>query len=110
MTNPTYYIPQLNLLHHLILLGEKVTHYVFSFAATSNKCPQNNSKGNIRQSALFVVVGVLTILLGLGLFLDKQLNGYAIYFIILVGIGVVVLLAGIYGVCFLYNIRLKRHQ
>jgi uncharacterized membrane protein HdeD (DUF308 family) len=86
MTEPIPYMPQL-----------------------SNKCPQNDTKRNKRKSALFVVVGILAILLGLGLFLDKQLNGYHIYFIIFVGMGVVVLLAGIYGVCFLNNIRLRRH-
>jgi uncharacterized membrane protein HdeD (DUF308 family) len=102
-------MPQLFILQHIILLKEKVTFHVFSLTASNNKCPQNDAKGDIRKSTLFVVVGVLTILLGVGLFLDKQINGYAIYFIILVGIGVVVLLAGIYGVCFLYNIKLRKH-
>jgi len=109
MTSPTAYIPQISMLHHIILLKEKVTLDIFSLADSNIKCPQNDTKRDIRKSALFVVVGVLTILLGLGLFLDKQLNGYTIYFRILVGVGVVVLLGGIYGVCFLYNISLRRH-
>jgi len=108
MTNPTSYKSQLSKLY-TILLEEKVARHIFSLAVANNKCPQNDANRNIRKSALFIVVGILTILLGLGLFLDKQLNGYAVYFIILVGIGVLVLLAGIYGVCFLYNIRLRRH-
>jgi uncharacterized membrane protein HdeD (DUF308 family) len=96
---------------HQFLLAEKVIPVLpdFSFAASNNKCPQNDTKRNRRKSALFVVVGVLTILVGVKIFLDKQINGYAIYFTILVGIGVVVLMAGIYGVCFLYNFRLRRH-
>ena len=109
MTRPTSYMPQLSILHSIILLGHKSAHQVFSFAASTNKCPQNDTKRDVRKSALFVVVGVLTILLGLLFFLDKQLNLHDIYAIILFAMGIVVLLAGIYGVCFLYNIRLRRH-
>jgi uncharacterized membrane protein HdeD (DUF308 family) len=76
----------------------------FSPTAFNNKFQQSDTNGNMRKSALFVVVGVITILLGIRIFLDKELNGYAIYFTILVGMGVVVLIAGIYSVCFLYKI------
>ena len=109
MTRPTSYIPQLSILRSIILLGHKGAHQVFSFAASTNKCPQNDSKRDVRKSVLFVVVGVLTILLGLLFFLDMELNSHDVYAIILFGMGIVVLLGGIYGVCFLYNIRLRRH-
>jgi uncharacterized membrane protein HdeD (DUF308 family) len=100
---------QLSILQSIILLGHKIAPQVFSFAASTNKCPQNDTKRDTKKSALFVVVGVLTILLGLVFFLDRELNLHDIYAIILFAMGVVVLLGGIYGVCFLYNIRLRRH-
>jgi len=109
MTRPTSYIPQLSILHRIILLGHKGAPQVFSSAASTNKCPQNDTKRDARKSAFFVVVGVLTILLGLLFFLDKELNLHDIYAIILFAMGVFVLLGGIYGVCFLYNLRLRRH-
>ncbi len=104
MTRPTSY-PQ----HSIILLGHKGAHQVFSFAASTNKCPQNDIKRDVKKSALFVVIGVLTILLGLSFFLDRELNLHDIYAIILFAMGITVLLAGIYGVRFLYNIRLRRN-
>jgi hypothetical protein len=109
MTSPTTCLPQLTMLHNIILLENKATSQVFSSAASTNKCPQKDSKRDVRKSALFVVVGVLTILLGFLFFLDTELNLHDIYAIILFAIGFVVLLGGIYGVCFLYNIRLRRH-
>jgi hypothetical protein len=109
MTRPTSYIPQLSILHSIILLAHKGAPQVFSLAASTNKCPQNDTYRDVRKSVLFVFVGVLTILLGLVFFLDQELNGHDIYAIILFAMGIVVLLAGIYGVCFLYNISLRRH-
>jgi hypothetical protein len=109
MTSPTSCKHRLSILQSIILLGHKGAHQVFSFAASINKCPQNDTKRDVRKSALFIVVGVLTILLGLLFFLDKELNLNDIYATILFAMGVVVLLGGIYGVCFLYNIRLRRH-
>jgi uncharacterized membrane protein HdeD (DUF308 family) len=109
MTSPPSCLPQLSMLHSIILLGNKVTPQVFSLTASTNKCPQNDTKRDARKSVLFVVVGVLIILLGLVFFLDTELNLHDIYAIILFAIGVVVLLGGIYGVCFLYNIRFRRH-
>jgi uncharacterized membrane protein HdeD (DUF308 family) len=109
MTCPTSYMLQLSILHSIILSGHKGAPQVFSLADSNNKCPQNDTKKDVRKSALFVVVGVLTILLGLVFFLDNELNLHDIYAIILFAMGIVVLLGGIYGVCFLYNIRLRRH-
>jgi uncharacterized membrane protein HdeD (DUF308 family) len=109
MTPPTACIHRLSISHSIIRLGHKGTPIIFSFAASTNKCPQNDTKKDVRKSALFVVVGVLTILLGLVFFLDRELNLHDIYAILLFAIGIVVLLAGIYGVCFLYNIKLRRH-
>jgi uncharacterized membrane protein HdeD (DUF308 family) len=106
---PTSCVPQLSILHSIIPLEHKIASQVFSIAVSNNKCPQNNTKRDVRKSTLFVVVGVLTILLGLLFFLDKELNLHDIYAIILFAMGIAVLLAGIYGVCFLYNIRLRRH-
>jgi hypothetical protein len=109
MIRPTCCTPKLLILFRIVLLGRKDTHLGFSFAAFSNKCPQNDTKKDTRKSALFVVVGVLTILLGLLFFFDNELNLHDIYATVLFAIGIVILLAGIYGVCFLYNIRLRRH-
>ena len=108
MTRPTSCMHRLSILQGIILLGHKGASQVFSFAASTNKCLQNGTKRVVRKSALFVIVGVLTILLGLVFFLDRELNLHDMYAIILFGIGVVVLLAGIHGVCFLYNIRLRK--
>jgi hypothetical protein len=109
MTSPTSCLSQLSMLHRIILLGDKEFPQVFSFAASTNKCQQKDSKRDVRKSALFVFVGALTILLGLLFFLDTELNLHDIYAIILFAMGIVVFLGGIYGVCFLYNIRLRRH-
>lgn len=109
MTRPASYMPQLSILHSIISLAPKGAPQVFSLAASTNECPQNDTKRDIRKSVLFVVVGAMTILLGLAFFLDTELNMHDIYAIILFATGILVLLAGIYGVCFLYNIRLRRH-
>jgi hypothetical protein len=109
MTPSTACIHRFSILNSIICLRQKDAPLNFSFVVCTNKCPQNDTKRDIRKSALFVVVGVLTILFGLLFFLDKELNLHDIYAIMLFAIGIVVLLAGIYGVCFLYNIRLRRH-
>jgi hypothetical protein len=109
MTCPTLYMPQLSILHCITLFAHKGDPQVFSFAASTNNCPQNDTARDVRKSVLFVVVGVLTILLGLVFFLDRELNFHDIYAIILFAMGAAVLLAGIYGVCFLYNIRFRSH-
>jgi len=109
MTFPTSYMPQLSILHCIILLAHKGPPQVFSFAAFTDKCQQNDTARDVRKSVLFVVVGAFTILLGFVFFLDRELNLHDIYAIILFAVGVFVLLGGIYGVCFLYNIRLRRH-
>jgi hypothetical protein len=78
------------------------------FLQTSSKCPQNGSNRNKRKSVLFVVAGAAAILLGMGLILDKQLDGYVMYSMFLVAMGIIVLLAGLYGVCFLNNLFDKK--
>jgi uncharacterized membrane protein HdeD (DUF308 family) len=102
-------MPQLSILNCIILLGHQIAPQVFSLAASTNKCPQNNTKRDVRKSALFVVVGILTILLGLVFFLNGEIDLHVIYAIILFAMGIVVLLVGIYGICFLNNIKLRRH-
>lgn len=69
--------------------------------SNSKKCARIDNR-NKRKSTLFIVVGALTILLGIGLFFDKGLTWHDIYSFILLAVGIVILLAGIYGVCFAY--------
>jgi hypothetical protein len=109
MIPPTRCTPKLFMVFRIVLLGRKDAHRGFAFAAFSNSCPQNDTKKDTGKSALFVVVGLLTILLGVLFFFDSELNLHDIYATVLFAIGIVVLLAGIYSVCFLYNIRLRRH-
>ena len=90
---------QLGMLFYRLYLRAKID--ALSLVPSSKECPRNNRR-NIRKSALFSIVGAVMILFGIGLFFDKGLTWHDVSSFILIVIGIVVLLAGIFGVCFAY--------
>lgn len=65
--------------------------------------------GNIKKAILFVAVGVSAILVGMWLFLENDLTGNSVFSIMLIIVGVVDVLAGIYAIHFLRSLSYKRN-